>query len=355
MRKNNVLHSLPVEMEKVLSLISSFIFCVLIAGLVLSGSVACVPEKEVKDDGMEYVWPLPPEKPRIKYLKSIWGEDDIRGTSALEVIVGKDPSSDMVKPYGVTTDTMGRIYVTDTVSRTVFVFDEQQSEMYFLGDRKHLFKIPAGVATDNMNHVFVSDTGHDAIFIFDENGSFVKQFGKGILNNPAGMAVDNTRGRLYVASVKTNRIEVFDLQGEHLFGFGQLGGGPGQFNFPRDVAIDFFGDVYVVDSANFRIQVFNSEGGYIREFGRLGSSPGQFSRPKAIAVDAQANVYVTDAAFNNFQVFDSLGTLLLFVGVSGTFAPGEFSLPADIHVDNRNRIYVVDQLNRRVQVFQKLD
>jgi len=69
--------------------------------------VSCVPLENVQEPGREYVWPLPPAKARIKYIGSLWGEEDVRRSSPVEVLVGKDPSKDLFKPYGVTADRMG--------------------------------------------------------------------------------------------------------------------------------------------------------------------------------------------------------------------------------------------------------
>jgi len=336
------------------SCLSLFALITLSIGTLLFSS-SCAPEQEIRPDTGAYVWPLPPEQPRIRYVKSLWGEDDLRRSKTLDFLAGQSPANDMIKPYAVAVDRAGRIYVADTLRREVFVFDEVLRQVTFLGRQEHTLLVPAGVVTDDMGRIYVADTGHDAVMVFDATDHLITSFGKGILNNPSGMVVDGARGRLYVVSTKSHRVEVFSLDGKHLFGFGGRGIAPGQMNFPMDIAMDNLGDLYVVDSANFRVQVFNREGTFVREFGKLGSEPGTFARPKGIAVDFMGNLYVTDAAFNNVQIFDPLGGLLLFFGVQGTTGPGEFSLPAGIAVDQHfHRIYVADQLNRRVQVFEIL-
>jgi DNA-binding beta-propeller fold protein YncE len=317
----------------------------------LFASCATPPEKI---EEREYVWPLPPEKPRVRYIKSLWGEEDVMKSAPSDFIVGKDPSTDLFKPYGLATDHSGRLYVTDTVRRVVFVFDELMGDLRFLGLREMPLGVPADVVVDQRERVYISDAGRDRIVVFDQDDRILNQFGQGILDNPAGMAVDEGRQRLYVVSTHTHTVEVFSLDGKHLFRFGGHGNSPGKFNYPMDIAIGPTGDLYVVDSANFRVQVFTSEGDFVREFGSLGTGPGQFSRPKGIAVDMAGRIFVTDASFNNFQIFNDMGRLLLFVGTGGVTGPGEFSLPADIEVDDQGRIYVADQLNKRVQVFEMI-
>jgi DNA-binding beta-propeller fold protein YncE len=315
---------------------------------------ACASLPETVEEPGEYVWPSAPEKPKIQYIKSLWGRDDVAKSTPLKRLLGDSSFIDLFKPYGVTVDKQGRIYVPDTVRKAIFIIDELNEKLTFIGTRNHLLRVPVGVAVDDRERVFVSDTGHDEVFVFDNTGRFIRRFGKGFLENPSGLAIESSDQRIYVVSTKSHRIEVFSLDGEYLFGFGGRGNAPGLMNYPRDIAFSPLGEVHVVDSGNFRIQVFSRTGTYVREFGSLGKNPGQFSRPKGIGIDTEGNLYVTDAAFNNFQVFDPQGSLLLFVGSGGMLGPGEFSLPADISVDIQGRIYVVDQLNRRLQIFQKL-
>ncbi len=333
----------------------SFLVPVIASIIPLLSLAACAPEQEIRPDAGSYVWPLPPEQPRVRYVKSLFGEADYWKRSSADILAGERPSNDLIKPYGVTTDRAGRIYVTDTLKRAVFVFDETLRQVTVIGKDNLALLVPSDVAVDGMQNIYVTDTGHDAVLVFDRADKLVTTFGKEVLHNPSGMVIDNAKGRLYVVSNRTHRVEVFSLSGKHLFGFGGRGTLPGTFNYPLGIAMDSFGSLYVVDSGNFRVQVFNSEGVFIREFGKLGTMTGTFSRPKGVATDFMGNVYVTDAAFNNFQIFDPMGSLLLFIGVSGLTGPGEFSLPAGIAIDTRlNRIYVADQLNRRVQVFEIL-
>ena len=123
-------------------------------------------------------------------------------------------------------------------------------------------------------------------------------------------------------------------------------------NFPTNLFVSN-GKLYVTDTGNFRVQIFDLEGSYLSGFGKVGDSPGQLARPKGVAVDKDGHIYIVDAAFDNFQIFDEEGRLYLFVGSAG-HRPGYFWLPAGIHIDHRDRIYVADSYNRRIQVFQYL-
>jgi len=310
-------------------------------------------------EGQELVWPLPPSPARMRFIRSWHGADDFRKKPSRlrRLLVGPEHEEGIAlrKPYGVTTDAEGRLYVTDTGLGAVLVFDPQKKEVRPLGVEGQVRLVtPIGVAVDSLGRVFVSDADLDQVFAFGVDGRVELALGRAEgIKNPAGIAIDRRRDRLYVADSHTHRLFVYDTRGVPLGSWGDRGPGEGQFNFPTNVAVDREGNVYVVDTGNFRVQVFDPDGTPLTTFGEAGDGFGNFTRPKGIALDSEGHVYVVDAAFNNFQVFDDDGRLLLFVGTLGT-EPGQFWLPAGIHIDGHDRVYVVDQVNRRVQVFQYL-
>jgi len=311
------------------------------------------------------VWPLPPEPARIRYVTSYRGANDFsakkKSSGWKTLVFGRDSTAPeapdtLVKPYGVAAGTDGRVYVSDTASRRVFVFDAERRTVSFLGDRQpaKLAK-PTGVAVDASGTVFVADATHNRIFGFAPTGEFVIAIGRdGDLESPAGMAIDADRQLLYVADSRKHQVFCFSTtDGAAVRTIGRRGSEPGEFNFPTNVSVDKEGRLYVTDTLNFRIQSFDLEGRPLGAFGTLGDTPGSLNRPKGIGVDDEGHVYVADTSFNNFQIFDREGQLLLYVGSVGS-GPGEFYLPAGLFIDKRNRVYVVDQGNARVQVFQYL-
>ncbi len=51
-------------------------------------------------------------------------------------------------------------------------------------------------------------------------------------------------------------ISVFTSEGQFLTSFGQEGRGPGEFKYPRGLAVNVSGVVYVCDRDNYRVQLF---------------------------------------------------------------------------------------------------
>jgi sugar lactone lactonase YvrE len=310
------------------------------------------------------VWPLPPEQPRIRYVTSYRGVGDFKSKKSSgwkNFLFGSDDAAlklpdSLVKPYGVAVSSSGKIYVSDTGSRRVFVFDAERKQVTFIGDRGAVqLAKPTGIAVDASGRIFVADATLNRIFAFAPDGTLVLAIGHdGELDNPAGIAIDGERQRVYVADSTKHRVFCYStVDGSPVLAIGRRGGEPGEFNFPTNLFVDGQGRLFVADTLNFRVQAFDADGKLLSVFGTLGDTPGSFNRPKGIGVDGEGHIYVADTSFNNFQIFDQAGQLLLFVGSAG-HGPGEFFLPAGLSVDGRDRIYVVDQGNARVQVFQYL-
>lgn len=330
-----------------------------ILGTLIFSTLSCAPPSRVIMPDMsasgDYVWPSPPAPPRIKWVANWSNRYDFgKPSKMMEFLIGKERVEQLRRPNGVITDAAGNIYVADSESHIVFVFDQEKNALRFIGIRRLGF--PIGLAISNKHGIlYVSDSRQDKVFGFNKDTDDVRLTigGPGEFKNPSGMVYDDITDRLYVADTQNHMVKVFDKDGRPLFTIGKRGSEDGEFNFPSYLAMDKKGILYVVDSFNFRVQMFDANGKFLKKFGRLGDSSGFFSRPAGIGVDSDGNIYVVDTSFNNFQIFNSDGRLLLWVGNSGR-KTGEFYLPTGLFVDHQDRIYVSDTFNKRVQVFQYL-
>jgi sugar lactone lactonase YvrE len=169
-----------------------------------------------------------------------------------------------------------------------------------------------------------------------------------LLDNPQDVA--STKDRIYVADALNNRVQVFDLQGQHLATIGTLGTAEGQFDLPHGIAVDKSGTVYVADTRNHRIQVFDADGAFLHQWGNHGTDPQEFGYPWGIAVHNSGTIYGTDTGNHRIQVFTSDGVFLRQWGSWGT-GTGEFDDPRDLAVDPSGIVYVVDSDNDRIQAF----
>ena len=86
--------------------------------------------------------------------------------------------------------------------------------------------------------------------------------------------------------------------------FGRHGNDRGELDGPNGIAVDADNMVYVCESKNDRISVFTSEGVSVTSFGRRGKQPGQFNWPRDIAVNNNSGVaYVSDLGNHCLQLF----------------------------------------------------
>lgn len=329
----------------------SLVSAALIATLVLAAGCASAPERSSWDP-TKLVWPLPPDKPRVTYVGSLSSEFDVAPPSFADTVLAEAVPAVMTKPFGVTSDSAGRVYVSD-IGR-VFIFDKEKGKLSFFGQKGGISLVrPAGMFYDKVNQLlYVADSSLDMVVVYDGKGSPVLALGQNReLENPGGVVVDAQRNRVYVANTRKHVITVFSTEGKYLEDIGERGVAALMFNYPTQIAIDKEGNIYVVDTGNFRVQVISPEGKFVREFGSVGITFGQFSRPKGIAVDPWGNVHVVDAIHGGVTVFNREGQVLLPWGARGTDL-GLFAIPAGIHIDENAKAYVVSQETRRVDIFQ---
>ena len=328
---------------------------------------AQVGEEEVAKKAPKLVYPEPPDEPRFMFERTIRSSNDVEHQSEdtrLKLLLTGDQSISgrgMRKPYGVTVN-KGRVFVSDTASRQVAVFDVPESRYFTIGqeDLKLNEKLtkPIGISTSASGDLYAADATTKFIMVYDRNGKFLRKIGgPDFFDKLSSVKVDKEGKRVYAVDIggvlsDNHRVRVFDAQsGKHLFDFGKRGSGDGEFNLPRAVAIGK-DRLYVVDGGNFRIQVFDMEGKFLKTFGEVGKQLGNFGRPKEADTDAEGNLYVIDTSFGNFQIFNPEGQLLMFIGERGDSGPARFTLPSGICVDEDGRIYVVDQLLKSVQIFR---
>ncbi|MEA2604899.1 MAG: hypothetical protein QOF89_5891 [Acidobacteriota bacterium] len=125
--------------------------------------------------------------------------------------------------------------------------------------------------------------------------------------------------------------------------WGTAGTGPGQFGYPRGIALSRNGNVYVTDEVNARVQVFDENGNFLFQFGNPGSGPGQLGAPWGITVGPDENVYVTDlSGLPRLHKFSSTGSFLADLPVNGGFGP------RDVAVDAAGNLYIAAEEAQRV-------
>jgi DNA-binding beta-propeller fold protein YncE len=181
-----------------------------------------------------------------------------------------------------------------------------------------------------------------------------------------------TGGAVVVADTGYNRISVFDATKcpnpdltvcAPILSFGMLGSGPGQFNTPRDVAVDASHNIYVADAANSRIEAFNDTGAFLWQAGGAGKLVSNLNVPIGLSYDSTTNeVLVADTGHSLIKAYAAVGGVPASGGL-GPFLAGAYiwKSPAAILKSPREarrgpdgEIWVADYNHEEVRAFQCL-
>lgn len=117
--------------------------------------------------------------------------------------------------------------------------------------------------------------------------------------------------------------------------FGETGLGPGEFSYPRAIAVAPDDAVFVVDKSG-RIQRFDAGGNVEVVWHTPEYAAG---KPTGMAVHPDGRLFVADTHYHRVLVFDRNGNELARFGEQGT-GPGQFLLPTDVTFDISGCVYV---------------
>ncbi len=316
---------------------------------VLSG---CAAKQELP----RFVWPAPPDEPRLEFVGNYYSEQDLAGkknSELVQLLVGQRPEILFRTPFGIVSDGQGRVYISDLHVHNVWVFDFNQSTTDTIS-KSSLFESPAGMVLDKSGNLYVADIEKGRIVKFTSEHKYDGKIEGGEMKAPAYLALSPDGQKLYVSEPTAHRILVFELaSGKLLRQFGRNGVGEGEFNHPQGLAFGPDGRLFVVDSLNARIQVFDPEGNFLAKFGERGDQAWQLESPKDLAFDSEGHLYVIEARSSVVKTFTVDGQLLLMTGAGKpSYQPFGFHSPKSISIDSSDRIYVAESLGRRFTIWQ---
>jgi DNA-binding beta-propeller fold protein YncE len=335
----------------------------LLAASILGGCAA-----QQQQQSRRYLWPRPPDPPKIEWLKSYYNQHSFPKSgfqTFIEALFGQDRALVFEKPIDIKSNGAGIVYVTDIALPGIMVYDlnNQKVELWAKGiDMENsLYIVPYYLALDNDNNIYVVGTGAKKIYVLDKHGAVINRIDfADQVKSPAGILVDSASGRIYLVDSADSQIAVYGLTGKHLFSFGKGGAADGEFNKPSPIAMNSKGELVVGDVMNARVQIFTKDGKFLRKFGQRGDGAADFQIMKGLSVDMDDNIYVTDGKANQIKIFSQNGDYLMSLGTAYSVtktmkeAPGGFLLPQGIHIDRNNYIFIADQANVRFQIFRYL-
>ena len=148
---------------------------VLVALIVLAGCATNMPQKTRR-----YVWPLPPDTPKIEWVKSYYGENDFPKsgfTVFVETVFGRVRPILFQKPIDIKSNGKGIVYVTDIVLSGIFVFDLPNQKVDFwpkgADPDAGLAISPYFIALDDNGNVYAVGTGRKEIFVLAPSGRLI--------------------------------------------------------------------------------------------------------------------------------------------------------------------------------------
>ncbi|MEM7111463.1 MAG: hypothetical protein AAF614_03465 [Chloroflexota bacterium] len=167
-----------------------------------------------------------------------------------------------------------------------------------------------GIAIDSNDNVYVTDDDHERIQKFDSNGNFIEMWGWG---------VDTGANTFEICTAATVPCQA-SIPGTEI----------GKFESTEGIAIDANDNVYVADGESQRIQIFDSNGNFLAVFGQAGTETGLLDDPEGITIDADGNIYVLDEDLDKVLQYRLLPvSFTLNDGDSESFgplAPGSYTI-----------------------------
>jgi uncharacterized protein (TIGR03437 family) len=309
------------------------------------------------------------------------------GTAGYSGDTGAATSANIDSPCGVTLDTSGNLFFSQTgaidsairevaTSGTITTIAGTTLGAGYSGDGAAATNAqvngPTGLAFDSGNNLYIADTLNSVVRKIDSDGggNIVTWAGNNVaqyagdgklawqasLNNPMGVAVDN-QGNLYIADTDNHCIR--KVSGNIISTFAGICGVTGGFSgdggpavkaqlfYPKDVAVDGSGNVYIADTYNFRIRVVTAGGTIYTIAGRSRSgysgdggiaTNAELNFPDGVAVGANGIIYVSDQQNNVIRqlapggpvgnepppIITGMNSASACGGYAGTAAPGSW-------------------------------
>lgn len=236
-----------------------------------------------------------------------------------------------------------------------------------IGGPQHAEMYPSGLETaPDGQSVVIADTGNNEIARYSTTTGAelwrVGEVGAGVgqFENPRDIAID-AANNIYVSDTRNSRIVKLSPTGAWLGETRGIGGTfPGN-GFSYQLGVSIAGNrIYVADTGRDRVIVMDLSFGFVREIkgdGVAGSPCQSISKLRDVDADTSGNIYAATYEVNKIVKFSSTGTCLTSWGSQGS-TDGKFrtTYGVDLAFDpvrNEELVYVADALNNRVQVFTK--
>lgn len=249
-------------------------------------------------------------------------------------------------PVGVATDLHHRIWITDSATASVHVFDRETGayrEIRRAGD--YTLVRPDGIAADRQGRMYIVDSQLANVFVF-EDGEYARALikrGEHTLTNPTAIAFSENERTIYVADPPRNLIVALDREGD-------VDGTIPLTEATRDpIAIHVVDNqIYVLGARQHRVEIFSPAGqrrGELRWDG--------VAMPTAFAYDeAKRRFLVANPRLMVVEVFGVDGRSIGAFGQLGDRVDQQQRIES-VHVDRQGLVYIVDSHHGKVLLFRE--
>ena len=298
---------------------------------------------------------------------------------------GSRATARFYNPTGITVDSSGNVFVTDTNNHTIRKITPAGQVSTFAGmagihgstdgaGTDALLNNPIKITIDNVDNLFVT-TG-SVIRKITPDGVVTTHTGTAGLGNtdgdltaarfffPTGISADRN-GNIFVADMMNSTIRqisdagmVSTLAGIPMqFGYADGTGAEARFSWVADLAVSPSGDIVAADFLNDTIRKITPTGVVTTLAGKAvprGAADGTeaaafFSNPYGIARDSLGNLFVADTGNNTIRKITPAGVVTTFAGAAGMYgqedgtgADARFESVTAIAIDALNNLFVSD-------------
>lgn len=147
--------------------------------------------------------------------------------------------------YGLAVGPDQRIYIGDAGSKRIQVYLPDGTYSFAITNGfggGNGFGTPKGMITDKSGILYVADSGSNCVYVFEAEGAFIRKIGgesgngPGQLSGAEDVAVSRA-GDVYVLETNNSRVSVFSSSGIFIRTWGQAGSLSGQLDSPVSLAI----------------------------------------------------------------------------------------------------------------------
>ena len=206
--------------------------------------------------------------PEFRYLYTLGSKDGIhpprlgnRKSTTAVVGNGEHPYG-LVYPVAVATDARNRVWITDSGTASVHVFDRiTGAYKEFRKTADGAFVQPSGIARDGQGRIYIVDSSLGSVFVFDEEGEYDRMLGhrnERLLEAPTWIALSEDGKTVYVVDPPRKRIVELNREGEE-DSFIPL---PDDLGVPMALSV-VENQIYVLGDHDHKVYIF-SPGGKLR-------------------------------------------------------------------------------------------